>query len=175
MMLTPETLAGAVHEAIFPLPLATSPIAVLEFVHAKVEPIGLLTKLLMLIVELGHTAMFVIGVTTGLGKIVTVKVIGVPEQPFRVGVTEIIPTILAPVPLAGAVQEEILPVPLAESPIAVFEFVHAKVAPVGVLVKLLILMVVPEQTAIFVIGVTTGIGLIVKVAVSGGLTQLFLV
>ena len=80
-----------------------------------------------------------------------VKVIGVPAQPLIEGVTVIVLIILTPVLLAGAVQEAILPVPLATSPIAVFELVHPKVAPDGTLTKLPMLMVDPGQTAILVI------------------------
>ena len=53
-------LAGAVHEAIFPLPLATRPMAVLELVHAKVAPVGELTKFPIFIVLPGQSEMFVI-------------------------------------------------------------------------------------------------------------------
>ena len=49
------------------MPLATRPMAVLELVHANVAPVGLLTKLPILIVELGQTAILVIGVTVGVG------------------------------------------------------------------------------------------------------------
>ena len=41
--------------------------AVLEFIHAKVEPIGLLTKLPIVIVDPGQTAIFVICTTVGVG------------------------------------------------------------------------------------------------------------
>ena len=94
----------------------------------------------------------------GVGYKVTLKVMGVPAHPLRVGVTVIIPTIFAPVLLVGAFHDVILPVPLATRPIAVFEFVHAKVAPVGLLTKLPILMVEPGQTAISVIVLTAGVG-----------------
>ena len=48
-----------------------------------------------------------------------------PGQPYDdIGVTVMVPVIFAPVLLAGAVQDGILPDPEVPSPIAVFEFVH---------------------------------------------------
>ena len=72
----------------------------------------------------------------GVGNIVTVKIIGTPVQPFKVGVTVIVPVMFEPVLFAGAVQFAMLPVPLAPSPIFVFVFDQLKVEPVGVLAKL---------------------------------------
>jgi len=60
-------LAGAVHDGIFPLPLAPKPILVFVFVHANVAPAGVLAKLLTLIVVPGHTAILIIGLTVGVG------------------------------------------------------------------------------------------------------------
>jgi hypothetical protein len=62
-------------------------------------------------------------------------VIGVPTQPFNVGVTVIV-EVIGLVPVLVAVNPETFPVPLAGKPIAVLELVHAIVAPAGVLVKL---------------------------------------
>jgi hypothetical protein len=73
-------------------------------------------------------------VEVGTGLIVIVYVIGVPTHPARVGVTVIVEVIGDPVVLVP-VKPVIAPVPLAGSPIAVFEFVHAYVAPAGVLVN----------------------------------------
>ena len=83
---------------------------------------------------------------------------GVPVQPLSVGVTVIVLIILAPVLFRGAFHDAILPVPLATSPMAVLELVHAKVAPDGTLTKLPMLMVEPGQTAILDIWVTVGEG-----------------
>lgn len=74
-------------------------------------------------------------VAAGFGFTVIVYVLAIPRQPFKVGVTVIVPDILD-VPVLVAVKEGTLPVPLAASPIAVLLFVHAKVAPEGVLLKL---------------------------------------
>ena len=154
----PVLLAGAVHEGISPLPLVTSPILGLELVHAKVALAGVLIKLGIVIRSPGQTPMFVIGLTAGVGLMVTVKVIGVPVQPLRVGVTVIDPTIFTPVVFAGAVHEEIFPLPLVKSPIAAFELAHANVEPAGLLAKLPIVIVEPGQTIILLIEVTVGVG-----------------
>ena len=60
-------------------------------------------------------------VTVGVGLIVYVKVRVVPEQEPEVGVTVIVPVILALVEFV-AVNEGMLPVPLEARPMAVFEF-----------------------------------------------------
>ena len=62
-------------------------------------------------------------VTVGVGFAVMVKVAGVPEQPLAVGVTMIVPVIVA-VPVLVIGNEAIVPVPLAGNPIAVLEFVQ---------------------------------------------------
>ena len=59
---------------------------------------------------------------------------GVPAQPANVGVTVIVPLIAAPVALV-ALKAGTFPVPEPPKPIAVLLFVHAKVAPTGVLVN----------------------------------------
>ena len=89
---------------------------------------------------------------------VTVKIIGVPGQPLRVGVTVIVPVMLAPVLFAGAVHDVIFPLPLAPSPIAVFVLTQANVAPDGILAKFPMLIAAPGHTAIFGFCVTTGVG-----------------
>ena len=49
------------------MPLTTRPILGLELVHAKLEPVGVLAKLPIFIVEPGHTAIFVIEMIIGVG------------------------------------------------------------------------------------------------------------
>jgi len=167
-MFEPVPFAGAIHEEIFPVPLAVSPILILEFVHAKVAPEGVLTKLPTFIVAPGQTAILDIEETEGLGYIVTVNVIGEPWQPLRVGITEIVPTIFTPVAFAGAVQEAIFPDPFAPSPIDVFEFVHVYVEPTGLLEKFPIVIVEPGQTEILLIALTVGVGYMVTLKFIGG-------
>ena len=62
----------AVNEAISPVPLATKPIAVFEFVHANVPPDGLLVKFVAATLPLLHTVMFAGTVTVGAGFTVIV-------------------------------------------------------------------------------------------------------
>lgn len=60
--------------------------------------------------------------------------LAVPGQPFNVGVTVIVPEIFE-APVLVAVNVGTSPDPPAVRPIAVLLFVHAKVAPVGVLLN----------------------------------------
>ena len=86
------------------------------------------------------------------------KFIDVPGHPFNVGVTIMFPVTLEPVLFDGAVHDAILPVPLTDSPMLAFELVHVKVAPVGLLTKLPILIAVPGHTAILLIWDIVGVG-----------------
>ena len=58
-----------------------------------------------------------------------------PEQPFKVGTTEINP-IIGVAPVLVAVNPGTFPTPLAPNPIVVVVFVHVYVAPTGELIKL---------------------------------------
>lgn len=80
----------------------------------------------------------------GVGLTVIVYVIGEPVQPEAEGVTVIVAVIVL-VPAFVAVKAEIVPDPLAPSPIAVLEFVHANVVPVTGLVKLFAGTLAPLQ------------------------------
>ena len=55
---------------------------------------------------------------------VTVKLMGLPAQPLRVGITAIVPTKGAPVLFTGAVHEAILPIPVVAIPILALVLVH---------------------------------------------------
>ena len=142
-------LAGAVQDAIFPVPVAAeSPILVFELVQLNVEPVGELPKLPILSREPGQTAIFEIGVTIGVEKTVTLKLIGVPAHPLRWGVTVIVPTKFEDVPFGGAVHEAIFPEPLASIPMLVFELIQVNVAPFILGTKFPIFIVDPAQTEI---------------------------
>ena len=81
---------------------------------------------------------------------------------LAVGVTVMVPEIpLAPVfvPL----KPGMLLLPLAPSPIPVFELVHAKVVPVTELVKLVAAIALPLQTVMLEGTVTSGVGFTVMV------------
>ena len=114
----------AVNEAIFPVPLAANPIAVLSFVQLYVTPLVMLpVKFTAVVGAPLHTGWSAGLSTVGVGLTVMVKETGVPGQPFAVGVTSIIPVIAAFVALV-AVNEAISPVPLAAKPMAVLSFVQ---------------------------------------------------
>ena len=151
------TFVGAVHVAILPVPLAEIPIAVFELIHEKLALERLLTKLPIVIGVPGHAKISEIKLIVGIGYIVTVKLIGVPIHEYEdEGVTIIVPVIFDNVLFNGAVQVGIFPVPLSGIPISIFELVHVKVEPVGLLTKFPMLICAPEHTAIFVIGFTVG-------------------
>jgi hypothetical protein len=65
-----------------------------------------------------------------------------------------------------AVKLGIFPVPLAANPIAGLEFVHAKLAPTGLLTKAGMKTEVPAHCVIFVIAVAVGTGLPATVTVA---------
>lgn len=155
-----------VNEAIFPVPFAASPIAVLELIQPKVAPAGVLVKLMAFTVAPSHTVTLLTGLATGAGSTVMLNVVAVPTQVFNVGVTVIVPVMEA-LPELVAVNDPIFPPPLAPSPIAVFELVQPKFEPEGVLVKLTGPTVAPLHTVMSVTGVTVGKGLTVTVKVPG--------
>jgi hypothetical protein len=69
----------------------------------------------------------------GVGFIVILNVFAKPGQPSKVGVTDTVPSMSTPVAFAGAVYAVISLVPLAAKPTLILVFVHANVAPGGVL------------------------------------------
>ena len=146
--LAPEVLGGALHGGILPEPLASIPIAILEFDQIKFAPDGVLEKFPMLIKVPGQTVIFEMLFATGVGCMVIVKVMGSPWQPLRVGVAVIVDTIGVLVELT-AIHDGILLEPLATSPMLVFELVQVKVALAGVLSKGGTITISPEQTDIF--------------------------
>jgi hypothetical protein len=87
-------------------------------------------------------------------------------QELAVGVTVIVPVIAAE-PLLTETNDGVFPEPDAPRPIAVFEFVHANVAPAGLLEKVEAPIVVPAHTVDDVTGETVGDGFTVIVYVDG--------
>ena len=91
----------------FPVPTKGCPMAALVLVQLKISPPPVLAlKLIAEIASPEHTTIFETELTTGSGLIVIVNVLTfVPPlvQPFFVADTVIIPTILEPVRLMGAV------------------------------------------------------------------------
>lgn len=140
--------------AMFPVPLAPSPIPVFEFVHVNVAPAGVLENVPGETLP-PHCEIGVMAFTIGLGLTVIVKVVAGPTQPLNVGTTEIVLVIGALVALA-AVKVGKLPEPLAPSPMAVLLLVHVNVAPAGVLLKAVAGTAAPGQCVWLGIGFTVG-------------------
>ena len=83
-------------------------------------------------------------VTVAVGLIVIVKLLAVPVHPFAVGVTVMVAVIGKVVELV-AVNEGILPEPLAVRPIAVLLFVQVNVVPLTGPAKVVIGVTTPAQ------------------------------
>jgi hypothetical protein len=155
----------AVKDTIFPIPLAPKPMAVLEFVQAKVALlVGLVNVVPATIVPL-QTLILAGIVTVGVGYTVMVKVEGMPVQLLADGVTVIVPVIVFE-PVFVAVNDEMFPVPFAARPIDVLEFVQAKAAPGLGLVNVVPAMVAPLHRVILAGTVTVGTGLTVTVIIN---------
>jgi hypothetical protein len=107
-----------------------------------------------------QTLSLVFEAVTIIGKEYTVILYdeGVPAQPFTQGVT-----IIVAEPEPAAVKLGTLPMPFAAKPIAILEFVHVNVVPVGVPAKFVAETVAPEHTAKFAGKATTAVGLTVIV------------
>jgi hypothetical protein len=99
-----------------------------------------------------------------------VKVIGVPGQPFAVGVTVMVAT-TGTVPALIAVNDGIGPVPFAPSPIEGSLLVQLKTVPATDPENGIATVVCPAQYETLVTGFTFGIGLTVTIMVTGKPTQ----
>ena len=156
----------AVKEGVLPAPLAARPIALLEFVHAKVAPATLLVYAEAATVALLQTVMFAGTVTVGVGLTVMVYDTGVPGHPVAVGVTVMV-AVTGVLPVLVAVNAGVLPLPLAARPMEVLELVHVKVVPATLLVYAEAATAAPLQTVLLAGTVTFGVGLTVIVYVTG--------
>ena len=106
----------AENEVILPVPPAANPIAVLEFVQSYVTPLPILPVKSIAPVDTPlHLVRLESGSTVGVGLTVMVKETGVPSQSLIFGVTVIVP-VIGEVPVLVAVNEPILPVPVAANP-----------------------------------------------------------
>ena len=111
-----------------------------------------------------------VATTLGRGFTNTVAVIGVPGQPFAVGVIVKVTVIGAAVVLVNV--PDILPLPLAAMPVtvAVLSLVHAYVVvPVVVLVaKAIVVIAIPEHlVCVAGVAIAFGVGFTITVAVIG--------
>ncbi len=152
----------AVNAGIFPDPLEAIPIVALELVQVKVPPVGVLVKLVAATTPVLQTVTLAGTVAVGIGLTVMVKVEAVPVQPFKTGVTVIVP-VIGVEPLFVAVKEGIFPVPLDANPILVLEFVHVGLPPAGTVVKGIAGTVLFLHTDIFAGTFTVAFGFTTKV------------
>ena len=155
----------AVNEGTLPEPPVAKPIEPLVFVQVYVAPATPLpTVLTAAIVVPAVTVWLEATVTVGIGLIVYVYVIGVPEQPLALGVTVIVAEIAALVVFV-AVNTGTVVFPEAAKPIAVFEFVQAYVVPLtlAVLANETAVELAPAHSVWLVTAFTVGTGLTVIV------------
>ena len=135
--------------------------AVAVLTPVEVAPADQVNEVAVLAVSVAPCPAQIVGeftVTTGNGLTVIVYVTSVPTQPLRVGVIVIVDVIADAVALV-AVNAGLLPAPFAAKPIAVLEFVQAKVAPVGELTKASAGTTAAGHTVTFAGAVIVGIGL----------------
>jgi hypothetical protein len=112
-----------VKPGILPIPLAPNPIVVLLFVHVYTVPATGPLIVTAAVDAPAHTVWLAIAFTDGVGFTVIVKLTGVPPQPVDDGVTVMV-AVMGDVVLLVAVNDAILPVPLAANPMAVLLFVQ---------------------------------------------------
>ena len=159
-MSCPVLFEGAFQDAmVVVFPELAIPIAVFEFVHVKLAPVGVLVKEPISINCPGQTIMFCFCIATGVGNTVTVNVVE-PGHPLKAALTENEPDIDALVVFV-AVHVGILPLPKVPNPIAELEFVQLKLAPGGVLVNDEIVIGKPGQVGETEIELIPGVGLTV--------------
>lgn len=164
--------------AILPVPDAARPIDVLLLVQLYTVPGTLPLKLMAAVLDPLHNTWLATGLTSGVGFTVMVNVIGVPLQLMPplvyTGVTVIVAT-TGLKPIFTAVNEGMLLVPLAASPIDGVVLDHtndsAPVGPVVGLVKLIAAVGEPLHTTWLATGLTIGVGLTMIVKVIGVPTQ----
>jgi hypothetical protein len=169
----------AVNVAMLPVPFAPRPMAVLLFdqAYVVVPPVRLVAKLMAPLAPLLQSTILAGSVTCADGLTVIVNVSAGPTQltdPFvKVGVTVIV-ALIGDVPEFVALNDAILPEPLATSPIAVLLFDHEYVVvpPVRLVAKVIIPLAAELHRTISAGSVTWAVGLTVIVNVSAGPTQL---
>ena len=147
-----ELIDGVVNEV--PVPRLVPPVAAAN--QFNVEPA--LPEAIKETVPVPHLEAGVVEFNTGISLTIIVNVTSVPGQPFNVGVIETVE-----VPAAEGVNAEILPVPEAANPIAVFVFVQAYVEDGLLPVNEMAAITEPTQAVLFPGFVAVGTGLIVAI------------
>ena len=117
-----DPLPFVVVKEILPEPFEASPIFVLLLIQLYVVPVTAPLKLTATFAPT-QTVWFETLFTEGVGLTIIVNVVGVPEQPFKTGVTVIV-AVIALVPALIAVKAAILPEPLAAKPMLGVLFVQ---------------------------------------------------
>jgi hypothetical protein len=179
-----ETVMGALVKLInapliSPEPLAAIPVTVtvLFLVQLKVTPVVVLESTIVVIVVAEQLVCEAgMATTTGVGFTSTVAVIGVPGQPFAVGVIVNVTVMGAAVVFVKAPL--ISPVPLAAMPVigTVLSLVQLKVTPEVVLESSIVVIVAAEQMVCEDgVAIATGVGFTSTVAVIGAPGQPFAV
>jgi len=165
---TVEPGLAAINEAMLPVPLAASPIAGVLFVQLNTVPGTVPVKLTAVVAVSLHNSWLPTAATFGVGFTVMVNVVEAPVQvvaPFvNEGVTVMVP-LMGARPVLVAVNEAMLPVPLAARPIAVLEFVQVKVVPAVGLPNVTAVVAVPAQIVWLATALTVGLGFTVMVKV----------
>jgi hypothetical protein len=113
----------AINDPILPVPVAASPIEVVLFDQLNVVPETAPVNTTADVAAPLHTVWFAGDVTVGVGLTVYEYVVAMPEHPLATGVTVIL-AITGVVPPLFAVNEPILPTPLAARPTDVLSFVQ---------------------------------------------------
>lgn len=153
-----------------PLSPIVPPIPVIVgLVHANVVPAVLLVNAMGTIVPPEHI-IWLAGVATtfGVGFTNTVAVVGIPGQPFAVGV--IVKVIVRGAAVVFVNVPAMLPVPFAAIPVTVpvLSLVHADVVPTVVLVKAIVVIATPEHLVwLEGVAVTMGVGFTIIVKLVG--------
>ncbi len=148
----------AVNEPILPVPLAARPMDVLLLVQVYVVPAMAPVKLIGDVGDPEQSVWLPTGFTVGLGFTVMVNVTGVPVQPPATGVTVMV-DVTGEVPALVAVNEPMLPVPLAARPMEVLLLVQLYVVPATAPVKLTAAVAAPAHKVWLPTGFTVGMGL----------------
>lgn len=133
LVIAEAVVLDAVNNGVLPVPLAEpKPTPVLLFVHAYVDPDGVVENTDAATTSPLHGVRLVSVPNVGVGFMVILNVFAKPGHPSKVGVTDTVPSMSKPVAFAGAENAVISPVPLTGKPTLEFVFVHANVVP-GVL------------------------------------------
>ena len=174
----PVVFTTAVNVEILPVPEAAKLIKGLSFVQSKVTPpdTTLDPNVIAGTVPPEQTTIFVTALTIGVGLMVMVNVFALAPaltQPFLVAITVMVPTMSAPVLLAGAMYD-MSPLPDVANPMLALVFVQLITEP-ATLLNNGMLIDSPVQNDWLETAVTTGSGLMVMLNVWAGPTQPFFV